>query len=404
MSKRYRYKGLDQRSNKIVRGTMQVNNEFALEQSLRDSQITLISYNEIKNSVFSKITIFDKITVKDIITIFLHLEQMERAGVPLLDSLFDLKEYSKNPKVKYVTQSLYDSVKEGKMLSEAMERHPKVFDSISVNLVRMGEQTGNLQLAFRNIYNNIKWSYEMKRKTIKAIRYPLFSLFVMLLVATIMLKVVVPKVTGFIMEQGITIPTYTTALIKTSEFFQNYFFRIGIGLVVFYIFLKILSKIKFVGLIVDNLKLHTPVFGDLITKLEMSRFTKFFGVTFASGIPILDCLRISGSVVKNKAIKKEVDRIKQLVTDGMSVSNALSTSSYFPNMVVRMFKIGEESGNITESMDNIQYFYDSEVNDTVEKMIGMLQPMIIFFMGGLMAWVVVAVFGPIYGNFDSFGA
>ena len=135
----------------------------------------------------------------------------------------------------------------------------------------------------------------------------------------------------------------------------------------------------------------------------MSKFTRFFGVTFASGIPVLECLQISGDIVKNTVLKTDIERVKEEVSDGKSVYNALASSQYFPSMVLRMFKVGEESGNMTDAMENIQYFYSMEINDSIDKIIGTLQPSIIFVMGGLMAWVIVAVFGPIYGNFDNFG-
>lgn len=402
MNKKYNYRALDQNRNKIVKGTIQASNEYALEQILNESNLTLISFREIKASVLN-LGFLDKITNKDLITFFIHLEQLERAGVPLLDSLSDLKEFSDNQKIKDVAADIYESVKGGKLLSEAMEKHKKVFDPIMISLVRMGEKTGGLQVAFKNIYENIKWSAEIKRKTIKAIRYPIFSLFVMIIVAAIMLRVVVPKVTGFIMDQGIEVPSYTHALIATSDFFQKYFFKGTIIAIGIYIAIKILSRNKVIKYWVDFIKLKFPVIGNIIIKIEMSKFTKFYGVTFSSGIPVLECLTISGSVVKNTVLKTDIERIKQEVSDGKSVSNALSSSPFFPNMVLRMFKVGEDSGNMSDAMENIQYFYSTEINDSIDQLIGMLQPMIMFVMGGLMAWVVLAVFGPIYGNFDSFG-
>ncbi len=402
MNKKYNYRALDQNKNKIVRGTIQALNEYALEQILNESNLTLISFREVKATTIS-LSFLEKITSKDLITFFIHLEQLERAGVPLLDSLADLKDFSENQKIKDIAADIYESVKGGKLLSEAMEKHKKVFDPIMISLVKMGEKTGGLQVAFKNIYENIKWSSEIKRKTIKAIRYPIFSLFIMIIVAAVMLKVVVPKVTGFIMDQGIEVPSYTEALISTSNFFQKYFFKMVIFVISFYIGIKILSKNRVIKFWVDFLKLKIPILGNIIIKIEMSKFTKFFGVTFSSGIPVLECLTISGSVVKNTALKDDINRIKQEVSDGKSVSNALSSSPYFPNMVLRMFKVGEDSGNMSEAMENIQYFYSTEINDAIDQFIGMLQPMIMFVMGGLMAWVVVAVFGPIYGNFDSFG-
>ncbi len=383
---------------------MQTFNEFALEQTLLESNMVLISFKEVKKGILSSLGVLDRITPKDLITFFIHLEQLEKAGVPLLDSLSDLKDFSENQKIKDIAADIFESVKGGKLLSEAMEKYPKVFDEIMISLIRMGEKTGDLQIAFKNIYENIKWSDEIKRATIKAIRYPLFTLLVMLIVTGVMLKIVVPKVTGFIVDQGIAVPAYTTALIKTSKFFEKYFI-VGIGYMIgLYAFTKILARNKVIRFQIDALKLRIPILGDIINKIEMSKFTKFFGVTFSSGIPVLECLTISGNVIKNTVLRDEIDRIKQQVSDGKSVSNAMTSSRYFPNMVLRMLKVGEESGNMSEAMENIQYFYTSEINDTIEKIIGTLQPAIMFLMGGLMIWVVAGVFGPIYGNFDSFGA
>ena len=321
----------------------------------------------------------------------------------MLDSLADLKEFSEKQQMKDISANMYESVKSGKLLSEAMEKHNKIFDSVMINLVRMGEKTGGLQEAFRNIYENLKWNANIRRKTIKAIRYPIFSLVIMIIVAGIMLKVVVPKVTKFIMDQGIKIPTYTITLIKTSEFFQKYFFKMILFGIILFILIKILSRIKSVRYYVDLIKLKIPLIGNIIIKIEMSKFTKFFGVTFASGIPILDCLTISSDIVTNTVLKDEIIRVRQDVSDGSSVSSAISTSLFFPSMVIRMLKIGEDSGNMTDAMANIQYFYSTEIDDSIDQIIGSLQPMIMFVMGGLMAWIVLAVFGPIYTNFDNLG-
>lgn len=402
MSDKYNYKALDQNRNIIVKGTVQANNEYALEQILNESNLALISFKKIDKSILS-FTFLERITSKDLISFFIHLEQLEKAGVPLLDSLSDLKEFSDNQKIRDVSADLYESVKGGKMLSEAMEKHKKVFDPVMISLIRMGEKTGGLQSAFKNIYENLKWSNEIKRKTVKAIRYPIFSLLVLFIVTAVMLKLVVPKVMSFIVDQGIAIPSYTEALIATSNFFESYFLDFILFCVVSFVSIKVLSKNKSFKYKVDKVKLKIPLIGGIITKIEMSKFTRFFGVTFASGIPVLECLQISSDIITNTVLKSDIDRVKNEVSDGKSVYNALSSSQYFPSMVLRMFKVGEESGNMTDAMDNIQYFYSMEINDSIDKIIGTLQPSIIFIMGGLMGWVIVAVFGPIYGNFDNFG-
>lgn len=403
MTNRYTYRALDQNRNKIIKGAMQANNEYALEQALSESNLALISFKKVNDSILN-LSFLEKITSKDLISFFIHLEQLEKAGVPLLDSLSDLKDFSDNQKIREVATDLYESVKSGKLLSEAMGKHKKVFDPVMISLVRMGEKTGGLQSAFKNIYENLKWSSEIKRKTIKAIRYPLFSLFVLFVVTAIMLKLVVPKVMGFIIDQGIPIPSYTEALITTSDFVEAYFFDFLVFCVVSFVLVKVLSRNKSFKYKVDEIKLKLPLLGSIIVKIEMSKFTRFFGVTFASGIPVLECLQISGDIVKNTVLRDDIKRVEESVSDGKSVYNALSSSKYFPGMVLRMFKVGEESGNMVDAMENIQYFYSMEINDSIDKIIGTLQPSIIFVMGGLMAWVILAVFGPIYGNFDNFGS
>ena len=397
--KNFSYKALDIKNNKIINGRIEAPNEIAVDQILSESNLILIKAKEIKNSFLTKFLTDKKITQKELITLFITLEQFERAGVPSLDSLKDLSTFSNNPRMKSTMQNIYEWVKNGDLLSDAMSKYPKIFDEVTVSLVAMGEKTGNLDVAFKNIYENMKWNLEMKRKTIKAIKSPLFSLALLLVVGAILLKVVVPKVLGFVLEQEIEIPAYTKALVATSDFLENNFFKIIISLIVFFIIFRILLKNINIRIKFDKLKLKSPIFGQILVKLDMSRFTKFFGITFSSGIPVLKCIDIANNVVVNRYLKTEIEYIKAKVTEGKTIAKCIEDSEVFPFIVKRMFKVGEESGNIEEAMTNVQYFYNTEINDSIDKIVGSLQPMILFFMGGLMVWIIAAVFGPIYGNF-----
>lgn len=399
--KNFSYKALDAKNNKMVNGKIEAPNEIAVEQLLAESNLILIRTKEIKNSFLTTFLTDKKITQKELITLFITLEQFERAGVPILDSLKDLSTFSSNPRMKSTMQNIYEWVKGGELLSDAMSKYPKIFDEVTVSLIAMGEKTGNLDIAFKNIYENMKWNMEMKRKTVKAIKSPMFSLSLLLVVAVILLKVVVPKVLGFILEQEIEVPSYTKALISTSNFLEDNFFKIILSIIVTFIFSRILLKNNNIRIKFDKLKLKAPIFGQIITKLDMSRFTKFFGITFSSGIPVLKCIEIANNVVTNKYLKTEIEYIKAKVTEGKTISKCVEDSEVFPFIVKRMFKVGEESGNIEEAMSNVQYFYNTEINDSIDKIIGSLQPMILFFMGGLMCWIIAAVFGPIYGNFSN---
>ncbi|MDR1498931.1 MAG: type II secretion system F family protein [Rickettsiales bacterium] len=401
MARTYSYKALDVKNNKTILGKVEAPNEHALEQMLSESNLILISARLVKETVFSNLLSLKKITLKEMVTLFVTLEQLERANVPLLSSLKDLKDYTENPRLKDIMQSIYETVKNGELLSAAMGKFPKTFDEVSVSLVAMGERTGNLDVAFANIRENVKWDAEMKRKTVKAVRSPLFSLGMLFVIAVVLLKVVVPKVLVFILDQGIKVPGYTTALIKTSAFVEKYFLVILFVIIGIFVTTKMLLKNKEFRIKFDKLKLKIPLIGNITQKINLSRFTKFFGITFSAGIPVLQCMEIANNVVTNHYLKSEINYIKQKISEGKTIAKCLEEAGIFPFIVVRMFKVGEDSGNLEEAMGNIQYFYNSEINDAIDSIVGAIQPMILIVMGGLMVWIIAAVFGPIYGNFTN---
>ena len=393
----FKYRALNNSSYRIVIGKMEAPGELALEQMLSDNNLTLISSKLIVpsklNSLFAQ-----KITTKDLIMLFVTLEQLERSGISLLESLKDIKNITTNQTLKDIMQNVFESVKSGSLLSEAIAKYP-IFDEVMINLLAMGEKTGNLDVAMKNIVNNLKWGNEITRKVKKALAMPLFSLATMTIACIVLLKVVVPKILAFIIEQDIKVPIYTEYLISTSEFVETHFLLFIVVPISVFLGVKIACKNYKIALKFDSLKLKLPIFGDVITKINISRFTKFFGLTYTSGVQILDCITIANNVTTNKAIKEDIAKIRGEISDGQTMSSCLAGSSYFPVIVVKMFKVGEESGNLEESMENIQYFYDMEISDTISKVIATIQPTILFVMGTFMIWIIAAVFGPIYGNF-----
>jgi type IV pilus assembly protein PilC len=400
--KKFKYKALNTEKNEMTKGILKVNNIQELEGVLADSGYELITAKEERQSrnIF---WFLGTITQKDLMTFFIHLEQLEKASVPILDSLEELADSAKSGKLKNVVQEIHEAVKNGKLFSEALHEQSKVFSPLFISLVRSGEKTGNLDKSFHNIVEHLKWTSEVKRQTMRAVRYPLFSLTVMLISLSIMMVFVTPKVTQFIIEQGIELPFYTKWLIATSNFFSSYILYIVSSIVVVIVGIKALRRSEMFGIIIDELKLKIPVFGEIIQKLEISRFVRLFGTTFNSGIPVLECLNIAKNTVQNKAISDEVRYIRNRVRNGSSLTDSFEMSGAFPSLVVRMFNVGEESGNMQEALQNVEYFYEKEVNDSIEKIIGTIQPTIIIITGVLMAWIISGVFGPLYGNFSTLG-
>ena len=393
----FKYKAVDNTTGRIKRGQLEASNELNLESILRESNLSLISCSKVNGSFLSR---FESVNTKDLISLFISLEQMERAGIPLIESVGSIASYTKNQKLKDIGQDLYESLKNGMMLSSAMEKHRKVFDDVSISLVAMGEKTGKLRDAFKSIVDNLKWSAEIKRKVKKALTGPSFTLLLMIAIAIGMLKFVVPTVLDFVKEQEFDIPSVTLSLVATTDFVNNYFLYILTIPILLFLIIKIGKNNKKFALKFDTFKVFSPVFGPLIQKIELSRFAKFFGLMFDAGISVLECLDITIKVVQNRKIKDEIGIIKTKVASGTTISTALSESSLFPPMVVKMFSIGETTGNMSESINNVNYFYETEINDGMERIIGMLKPIMLFMMGGLLIWIMVGVFGPLYGNFS----
>jgi type IV pilus assembly protein PilC len=395
---RYRYKAFNE-EGKYVSGKLAAENPGELSALLRATRLELISYKEEKAGGISLFS--SGIKAKELIMIFVHLEQLERTGVPIADSIRDLVESADSAEIKALMSEVEESIKNGSMFSESLGKRPDVFGNTYVGLVAMGEKTGNLCSAFTSIIEDIKWTMDIKRKTRKATTGPMFGIFLMFGILGIMTSVVVPKVTGFLATQDIELPFLTVALMKFSDFIKSNWYFIILTPPVIWTTVKILRRSsQDMAVIIDDLKLKLPIFGPIINKIDAAKFCQFFSMTFKSGLGVLECLESSSGVIKNSAIKKSIAAVRQQVSDGQALSKAIGNTGYFPNLVVRMFKIGEESGNMESALNNIKFFYDREINDSIDRLVSMIQPAITIVMGGMIAWITIAVFGPIYSTFS----
>jgi type IV pilus assembly protein PilC len=381
-----------------VRGEMTAENSLDLESRLQEMALDLIDYRKAKKKVGGR---FQRVGTKDMIILCLQLEQLSRAGVPLLETLSDVRESTENPKLQDIIASVYESVKNGKQLSEALQEFPDQFDEVFVGLVRAGEKTGDMSEIYKHLGHHFKWSNELQRKIKKAISYPIFLLIVMTGVISLLMIFVVPKLIDFITSQGFEIPIHTRALIATSEFFVDYWMIVfGVPIITAIGGTVAYKKSKIFAYNVDKIMLEAPIFGDVIRKINLSRFTHFFGVMFRSGVDILDSLATARNVVSNLKIQESVMQARESVSEGASLYEALEETQEFPSMATRMFKVGENSGNMNEALENINFFYEREVDDSVDAMVGMLQPALTMVMGILIFWVISAVFGPLYQSFS----
>jgi type IV pilus assembly protein PilC len=396
--KKFNYRAWDSKTNKTVSGVIEAENIESLEGILVGLNLSPISMKEIKlrelSSLFQK-----KVNPKDLISLFVIMEQFEKSKIPLLDSLQDMSNFFETPRLRNVMRSIYESVKGGEMFSTAISKHPSVFNDITVNLVALGENTGNLAISFRSIHEGLSWDNTVKRKTKAALRGPIMSLVFTMGAIMILLTVSVPKILSFLKDQEIEVPFYTKMLMATSDFLSGNSVSIAGGALALFIIIKILLMSNRFRIIFDQFKLKMPIFGKLISKIGVTNFAKFFGITVTAGVPILSCLEIAGSTVNNAYMRDEIKMIAKRVAEGMTISKSMEQSGAFPFVVVRMLKMGETSGNMVASANNIQNFYEGEISSTIETVTSATQPIIFIVAGIMLCWVIAAVFGPIYSNF-----
>lgn len=393
----YNYSALNDKGRRIA-GNMTAANEVDLEERL-----SVIGLDLIDSKVAKRIRkgAGGAVTLQDLIIFCIHIEQLERAGVPILDSIADIRDTSENHGIKTVMAEVYESIRGGDMLSAALKKHPKIFNNVFVSLVQAGEKSGNLNEVFLHLSRHLKWISHIQRKVKKAIYYPIFLLVLMSGIVALMMMFVIPKLSTFLTAQEFELPLYTKALIATSNFFIDYWHIVFAAPFVITFAFKFLAKISDnFAYNIDSFKISVPYIGATIRKIELARFCHFFGIMYKSGVGILDCLDTANNVINNKVIKENALIVKKSVSEGNSLTESLRVSNQFPNLVIRMFKVGEESGNLDTTLENINFFYDREVEDAVDNMIGIIQPALTIIMGGIMMWVSVAVFGPLYNSFS----
>lgn len=391
----YKYVAVDD-AGKTVRGSVDAENEHDLELRLKDMKLELVSA-EVHDASKGG----GKVKTRDLIVMCMHLEQLDRAGVPLHDAIADVRDSTESNRLRDVMTGVYEAIKSGKTFSQALSGYPNIFNDVFVGLVAAGEKTGDLSTSFIHLGEHLKWMDDLKRKVKKAIRYPLMLLIVLSAVITVLMMFTVPKMLEFISSQGFDIPIHTRALMAVSSFFGSYWYLIlGLPVAGVAAATTLYKTNEVFAYNVDVLLLKTPLIGPVLHRIDMARFVHFFSVMFNSGIDVVESLDAAKGVVSNRVLRQAIDEVKESVTSGSSITASLRSSNQFPNLVVRMFKVGEDSGNMKEALDNVNFFYNREVNDSVDGLVGSIQPIMTMVMGVLIFWIVASVFGPLYQSFS----
>lgn len=391
----FEYKAID-KTGQPARGGLDAVNEVDLELRLRRMGLDLITCKQVDRRAKS-IGAGGAITRQDLINFCFDMEQMVRSGIPILDGLRDMRDSIDSPRFREVLTVMTEDMEAGNVLSQCMSTHTDVFDRVFISLIRAGEQSGQLPEVFKNLAETIRWQDELLSQTRRLLMYPMFTLVVVVGVMAALLIFLVPQIAGLFKSMGMALPMQTKLLLAVSEFTKSYWLPILLlptsAVVTVMVVVKRSPKAAYLW---DHAKLRIPVIGPIIQKIILSRFTNTFGLMYRSGITVLDAIRITEDVVGNRVVADGLNRAVQQVASGEGLTDAFNNLGLFPPLVIRMLRVGESTGALDTALANVTYFYNRDVKDAVDKGMKMLGPALTLVLGGMIAFVIWAVLGPVY--------
>ena len=390
----FTYKAIDARGKSVV-GRVEAVNLFDLEQRLVRMELDLV--HGAPASTRSRLIGGGKVTRQDLINFCFHLEQLATAGVPIMEGLADLRESVENPRFREVVSGLIESIEGGRNLSQALAEYPEVYGRVFVSLVRSGEQTGKLPEVLRSLSESLKWEDELASQTKKLLMYPAFVGSVVLLVTFFLMVYLVPQMTGFIRNMGQDIPLQTRILMAVSDFFVNYWWAVLAAPFAAWFGLKLAMRTNpAFEYAVDHYKITMPLIGAILRKIVLSRFASSFAMMYAAGITVLDAIRSCEEIVGNLPLEAALHRAGQQIAEGKNLTAAFQDLGVFPPLVIRMLRIGENTGALDTALLNVSYFYNRDVKESINKVQAMIEPALTLVLGAILGWVMLSVLGPVY--------
>ncbi len=387
------------RTGKTQKGVMEAADESAVMNHLRSQGIMPSKVKKAGGGLNMELNISfmqPKIVTKDIVIFTRQFSTMIDAGLPLVQCLDILSRQQENKTFRKVLTEVKESVESGSTFADALKKHPKVFDELFVNLVAAGKIGGILDTILNRLAAYIEKAMKLRKQVKSAMTYPTTIVGVAFLVISVILVFVIPQFQSMFEDFGGTLPMPTQIVVMISDFIQNYVLHIIVGMVLFKVAYKKFGDTKRGREILDDLYLKLPIFGELIRKVAVAKFTRTLGTMISSGVPILDGLEIVAKTAGNKTVEKAINKVRQSISEGKTIAEPLEKSGVFPSMVCQMIAVGEQAGALDTMLNKIADFYDDEVDDAVTNMTAMMEPLLMAFLGVTVGGLVVAMYLPIF--------
>ena len=386
----FEWEGKD-KNGKVVRGEQRAGGEAMVSASLRRQGIMVTRVKKRRTSGGRAIK------QKDIAIFTRQLSTMMRAGVPLLQSFDIVARGSTNPKLTKLLTDIREDVETGTSLSAAFRKHPMYFDALYCNLVEAGEAGGILEALLDRLATYQEKTMAIKNKIKSALMYPVAVLVVAFIVLTVIMIFVIPAFEDVFKSFGADLPAPTLVVIAMSKFFVSYWWAIfgflfGGG----YFFMQSWKRSEKMQKVMDRLMLRIPVFGELVNKSSVARWTRTLSTMFAAGVPLVEALDSVGGASGNAVFQEATEQIQRDVTTGSGLSTSMQATGVFPTMVLQMCAIGEESGALDQMLGKAAEFYEDEVDEAVKGLSSLMEPFIIVILGVLIGGIVVSMYLPIF--------
>jgi type IV pilus assembly protein PilC len=392
----YSYVAETKRGRKL-KGELEAADERIALSQLRRRNLTIKKLKLKPKDIFENVAFMQpKVTNRDIVIFTRQFSTMIDAGLPLVQGLTILAEQSENKTFRNIIKEVTKDVEGGSTLAEALKKHTKVFDDLFVNLVAAGEVGGILDTIMRRLADYIEKSEALKKRIKGALAYPAVVVAIAILVVSVILIFVIPVFESMFADFGAALPTPTQLVVNMSRFLKGNIHWVILGLGAFVFMFKKYRGSKGGRKTTDSIALKLPIFGDLLKKTAIARFSRTLGTMIQSGVPILDSLEIVAKTSGNVVLEEIIYEVRASIAEGQTIADPLSESEIFPGMVVQMISVGEATGALDTMLGKIADFYDDEVDAAVEALTSMLEPLLMLFLGGSIGGLVIAMYLPIF--------
>lgn len=392
----FKYKGITNTGQESKGVIEAVNVDVAITQLQKKGLIISEIHEDAEKKFNFSLSIFSKVSNKDIVILSRQIATLFQAQVSALRVFRLLADQVENPILQKSLIDIADDLQGGTSISTALAKYPDIFSSFYVNMVKSGEESGKLDEIFNYLADYMDRTYEVTTKAKNALIYPSFVVMTFVGVMVLMLTVIIPKIALMIQDSGQDVPFYTSIVLALSNLFVNYGIFLAILVVIAGAAVWRYSKTEEGGITLDTMRLNLPYLGNLYRKLYLSRIADNLDTMIISGIPILRALEITSSVVDNKTYKAILDDTLIKVKEGTSLSNAFAQYKEIPNIMTQMVKVGEETGELGNILKSLARFYQREVNNAVDTLVGLIEPVMIVALGLGVGLLLAAVLMPIY--------